>query len=209
MNQEDSKDIKFICVQLPEVLNSSSNVVKEKKRSIQQNIDFLQSLNRPPLLSEIAKLRAIKTSTIIGNKYKSSKHDLGLRVFSLYHSNYKKWIDNESSELLDLEIQFNDYKSPLINSWTIQNLITEIFLIEGFPLHSRIETEARYTHNAVQRVSCDFHAHSLLICLDEEIEPETIRALDLGDNDIFICLDSAISDQDKLRLSDKGMIKTI
>ena len=38
---------------------------------------------------------------------------------------------------------------------------------------------------------------------------DVVYRLDLQQGDIFICLDSAISNLDKLRLSDKGLIKTI
>ena len=45
--------------------------------------------------------------------------------------------------------------------------------------------------------------------LDDQIEKDTIKQLDLNDGDTFICLDSAIDDETKTRLADKGLIKTI
>jgi hypothetical protein len=41
------------------------------------------------------------------------------------------------------------------------------------------------------------------------LHADTIKNLALEDNDIFICLDAAITDQDKMRLDDKGQLKTI
>ena len=64
-------------------------------------------------------------------------------------------------------------------------------------------------NNIVNKVTSEYCKHALLVCLDDKIEKETVANLELGDNDIFICLDSAISTEDKLRLSDKGLIKTI
>ena len=65
------------------------------------------------------------------------------------------------------------------------------------------------SYNDIYRVFSDQFDNSLLICLDNNIEKETIASLSLQTTDIFICLDSAISSEDKLRLSDKVLIKTI
>jgi hypothetical protein len=51
--------------------------------------------------------------------------------------------------------------------------------------------------------------NELIICLDDKIEENLIEELQLDSNTTFICLDSAISNQNKLRLSDRGMIKTV
>ncbi len=82
-------------------------------------------------------------------------------------------------------------------------------LLEGFPLDSIIEQDNAYKKNRVQIVSSDFCEHRLLICLDKKINAETIKTLTLNENDIFICLDTAITDEQKATLSDKGLIKTI
>ena len=71
------------------------------------------------------------------------------------------------------------------------------------------EVVISFTENSVQKVTSDFCEHSLYVCLDKKMENATINALILGDNDIFICLDNAVTDQDKIRLDDKGLIKTI
>jgi adenine-specific DNA-methyltransferase len=61
----------------------------------------------------------------------------------------------------------------------------------------------------VYQVSSDTCDHSLIICLDVNVESDTIEKLDIGELDIFICLDSAITDQAKARLDDKGRIVVI
>lgn len=82
-------------------------------------------------------------------------------------------------------------------------------LIEGFSLDSNIESIGDFKTNKITKVTSEFCDHALLVCFDDKINDETIAQLNLNDKDIFICLDSAITDQDKLRLSDKGLIKTI
>ena len=99
--------------------------------------------------------------------------------------------------------------APLRENWTEKGLLTETMLIEGFSLDSRIENLENFKRNKLKKVTSEFCDHALLVSFDDKINDETIAQLNLNDKDIFICLDSAITDQDKLRLSDRGLIKTI
>lgn len=72
-----------------------------------------------------------------------------------------------------------------------------------------ITKQNQFDVNTVHLVESDFHAHRLWVCPDEHIAPAAIQSLQLAENDVFICLDSALSDEDKLRLSDHGNLKTI
>ena len=76
-------------------------------------------------------------------------------------------------------------------------------------MDSRIEKLEHFKTNKIRKVTSEFCDHELLACFDEKIHDATIGQLDLNEKDIFICLDSAISDQEKLRLADKGLIKTV
>ena len=82
-------------------------------------------------------------------------------------------------------------------------------LLEGFTLCSTIERLEEIKSNNIRKVNSEYSSHALLVCLDEKIAPGTIATLQITGDDIFICRDSAISTVDKLRLSDKGLIKTI
>jgi vancomycin permeability regulator SanA len=82
-------------------------------------------------------------------------------------------------------------------------------LLEGFPLDSTIGVVKDFKKNKVIKISSDFCEHSLFVCLDNTVNAGTIHTLSLSENDIFICLDNAVTDQDKARLDDKGLIKTI
>jgi adenine-specific DNA-methyltransferase len=100
-------------------------------------------------------------------------------------------------------------QEPLVQGWSREGLKYELCLLEGFVLSSILEKQPQYKRNEVVKVSDEYCEHSLLVCLDKEVKPETTKSLELSGNDIFICLDSAISNVDKLKLSDKGLIKTI
>lgn len=135
--------------------------------------------------------------------------DLGFKVYKFHTSSYRHWFDFEGDDVGQLELRFNEHITPLIEGWRPEVLLIEVMLQLGFPLDSRIETLTAFTANTVQRVSSDFHAHSLYACFDATIADETVAALSLKDEDIFVCLDSALTDQTKARLADVCNLRTI
>ncbi len=143
----------------------------------------------------------------LSEAFKKNKSDTGFLSFGLEKSHFRAWRDVEGTDLTALEKAFAEAESPLAKDWTPEGLLTEVMLLEGFPLDSRVEKVAALKKNEVERISHEWHEHSLLVCLDKKVHADTIAALQLTDGDIFICLDTAIDDQSKLRLSDKGMIE--
>jgi adenine-specific DNA-methyltransferase len=191
LNNEDNGNRKFIVVQLPEQIDAGKPASSLGYRNI----------------AELSRER-IRLSSKDAFKGKTSI-DKGFSVFSLQKSNFKPWQNYHGQNPIEVENLFSQFEDPLMESWTEANLTAEVLLTEGFPLDSRIDIDPVYDANRVRRVSSDFHEYSLLICLDSKIKTDTITRLDLGSNDVFICLDRAITDQEKLRLSDKGLLKTI
>lgn len=96
-----------------------------------------------------------------------------------------------------------------MNGWTPEGLLTETLLLEGFPLDSAVTEQAEFKHNQVWRVESDACAHRLWVCFDKKIKDKTLEALALPGEDIFICLDSALPDEAKVRLSDVGNVHVI
>jgi adenine-specific DNA-methyltransferase len=138
------------------------------------------------------------------------KNSLGFHYLALKNSNYKSWKNYKGTSISDLENELDLFnQSPLRKDFTLDGLLTEIILLEGFTLCSTISHLSDVQSNTIRKVTSEYCDHALLVCLDKEIAKTTVAGLQLGENDIFICLDSAISTEDKLRLSDKGLIKTI
>jgi hypothetical protein len=133
--------------------------------------------------------------------------DTGFKVYRLAPSNLKQVKPYTGTNVKELPDWFSG--DPLVEGWKPENLTTEVMLKEGFPIDSTITKLDVYKKNKVYQVSSDSCDHSLVLCLDAHIESDTIEKLDLGELDIFICLDSAISDQTKARLDDKGRISVI
>lgn len=193
LNSESNTRKKFICIQMPELVDQNSSAYKLGFKNI----------------SQISRERIRKASEKL-KKEKATINDLGFRAVSLTNSNYKGWNNFSGTSVEDLQGAIGLFnQEPLIPTWSEPRLLTELMLIEGFTLSSSIEPLTKYEANKVLKVKDEFTEHSLLICLDKEIKEDTIKLFELTGNDIFICLDSAISNVNKLRLSDKGLIKTI
>jgi adenine-specific DNA-methyltransferase len=184
-NIEDGGKRQFILVQLPEVLPIEESNIKT--------------------ISDLAKSRLKNYITEIDKE----NPGLGFKVIKLKKTNFKNWQNVDDPNLNTLEFQFKEFENPLIDNWKEEDLLLEILLIEGFPLDSTIEKDSGCKKNKLIVVSSDFCDHRLLVCLDKKVYAETIMALELSDKDVFICLDSSITDEQKLTLSDKGLIKTI
>lgn len=184
----------FIMVQMPELCNNESEAFKTGYKTI----------------SEISKNRIKRASKRTLNEIPEHNHDLGFRSYCLKSSNYKIWKNYGGTSIQELDKNLELFsQQPLLEEWTQDGLLCEVLLMEGFSLSSEFANQKQYISNRVIKVGDSYCEHSLIICLDKDIKQETIQSLELTDNDIFICLDSAISNVDKLRLSDKGLIKTI
>jgi adenine-specific DNA-methyltransferase len=188
LNIEKNKKINYILVQIPEKIESSENLSNNKQGTISKI-----AINR---IKQEAK----------ASEGKSVDH--GFKVYRLQKSNYNIWKNVEDNQLKALEAQFELFKSSLIDEWKEEDLITEIIMLEGVPLQSDIKSLAKCENN-IKSVSSDFHEHRLLVCLDKKIYDKALSSLELNTNDVFICLDAALTDEQKIILSDKGLIKTI
>ena len=83
LNAEDGGNRKWICVQLPEKLDSSIDTQKP-------TIEFLNSIKKPLRISEVTKERIRRASKKVQDENPDYKGDLGFRVFKLDKSNFKK-----------------------------------------------------------------------------------------------------------------------
>lgn len=185
-NAAEKMNLKFILIQIPEPLPKPEPSVKT--------------------IADLGKSRIRKYSSEISN----NQIDRGFKVIKLAQSNFIPWLNYKGNIVQDLESHINKFnQNPLRENFTDEGLLLEIILLEGFTLCSSRTRVLEIKTNLVIRIQSEYCEHALLVCLDKEIDSQTIDVLSLSGDDIFICLDSAISLEDKLRLSDKGLIKTI
>jgi len=192
LNQEDDGARQFIMVQLPE---STGN----------KKYPTIADIGRKRISLAIKKLNHSKGGQL---KLTSTKK-IEFSSYTLEHSNFKEWRDFSGKDTSQLELRFGKSETPLVEGWKPQNLLAEILLLQGFPLDSKVSTLSEFKANDVQQVTSEFVGHHLYICLDKKVKAETVAKINLRPEDILVCLDSALSDEAKVKLADQCNLKVI
>jgi len=204
LNREDGGERQFICVQLPESTPQDSEARKAGYRSIAEVGE--------ELIRRVIKQMLGDTSQLALLEERDNPEDLGFlgfKVLRLGNSNFKRWRDYQGDDLAQLEDLFDRIETPLLDEWMPADLLTEVLLLQGFPLDSSIMALDAFARNKVLRVSSGVCAHTLYVCLDPEVADGTVDRLALNPEDMFVCLDSALSDEGKQRLADMCNLQTI
>ena len=68
---------------------------------------------------------------------------------------------------------------------------------------------SEFKGNDVQQVTSEFVTHPLFVCLDKKIKAETVAKINLRPEDILVCLDTALTDEAKVKLADQCNLKVI
>lgn len=187
LNREDSGDRRFFLVQLPEPTGSGTQTGADLC------IERIKRASR--------ELRKAANA--------SPKEDLGVRVFKLVESNFRPWKDYTGQSLEQLQMLFDQAEERLIDGWSAEAVLTEVMLLEGFPLDSVVAELPSIRGANVRLVTSTASDFRLAVCLDRNLDRLKPDELPLNSEDIFICLDSALSDQMKLRLAERFHLKTI
>jgi adenine-specific DNA-methyltransferase len=196
-NRANGSQRSFVLIQLPEPINSETRAGKEAANLACQTV------------ADVAKERLRRVIKAARKERKPANgEDLGFRVFRLMSSSYRPWQDYVGDNLRKVTELFAESEHPLVDGWTTEALLFESMLLEGFPLDSEIE-RLPGRKNKVDRISSTTCSHVLVVCLDERIVAETLQSLDVAETDIFVCLDSALTDEAKLQLADRCLLKTI
>ena len=191
MNLEDAGSRRFMMVQLPEPTPEDSIAREAGYHTI----------------AEIGKERIRRVISKISPG--RDGEGLGFKVFRLDRSSFRAWRDYQGDDVGQIEMLYENAQTPLAEGWTREALLTEVMLIQGFPLDSTVTHQPEFRSNMVLEVTATNISHRLLVCLDERIHDEAIEGLKLHGEDTFVCLDSALTDQAKVSLSDKCNLATI
>lgn len=200
-NSEDGLKRRFVCVQLQELIDESHEAYKLGFR-------YILEIGKERIRRVIAKMKKESNGKSSSKREtpedldKLGRVDLGFKVFKLARSNFKAWQDYDGESIQELETLFDQAETPLVKGWKDDDLLTEIMLQQGFPLDSKIARQSGFKSNKVQLIESEACSHRLFVCLDPKIKEDTIKHLELRTEDIFVCLDSAITDQAKMRLAD-------
>jgi len=205
LNKEDGGNRKFILVQLDEEVQD-----EEIKKEFPTVADIC--IERLKRVSE--KYKKENESKLI----KNSEQDLGFKVFRLAQSNFNlkdEFEIQEGQDAEDLKKKYLEWigmfvDQPLVSGWKEIEVIYEVMLKEGLNLNSKIETikikddEFYYVKDEIQNL--DFY-----ITLKDKFSPETIEEIRTSKykGKMFVFLDSALTDSNKINLSAFVRLKVI
>jgi len=202
LNREDGGNRNFILVQLEEEVQSEE-VKKEFKTVADICIERLKRVSK--------KYREDKTLF-------SQHQDLGFKVFRLDKSNFNLKDEFEMAKEKDAKELKKKYlewlgmwvKEPLVPGWKPLDVVYESMLKEGFDLNSKIK-EIKIKNNNFWHITDEKEAQEFFISLDEKINKTTIEEIRTAKykNKLFVFLDKALTDNDKLNLKAFVRIKVI
>ena len=122
LNAEDNGNRRFICVQLPEVMDEKSEAFKAGFKNI----------------AEISKERIRRAGKQIAENYPDKKMDIGFKVFKLTDSHFKQW-QSPSAENLAQQIEL--FVDPVRKETTPDAMLYEILLRLGLKLTAKVRSE--------------------------------------------------------------------
>lgn len=198
LNAEDGGKRKYIMVQLSENLDVNLNTASgELEQTIKNGIEFLDSINKPHLLTEIGKERIRRAAKKIKEDYKDKEGienlDTGFRVLKLDTSNMRDVYYNPADiELNVLENQIDNVKDDR-NEY---DLLFQVMLDFGIELSSAIE-EVQVDSGKYFSVADGF----LCASFDDDIDTDLVKAMAKSKASYAIFKDSSFKkDSDRINL---------
>ena len=162
LSSDENKNLKYIMVQLPENLDENLKTADlNTKKIIQNGIDFLDSIEKPHNITELAKERIRRAAKKIKEETKADI-DYGFRVYRL-----------DSSNMQDVYYKPQDYNQGTLDLFadnvkadrTAEDLVTQIMLDWGLQLSLPIERKT-ILGKEIYAVAGD----SLYCCFDKGID---------------------------------------
>lgn len=198
LNAEDGGNRKYILVQLPEDLDENlKNASGKSAQTIKNGIEFLDSINKPHLLTEIGKERIRRAAKKIKEDFKDKEGienlDTGFRVLKLDTSNMRDVYYNPADiELNVLENQIDNVKDDR-NEY---DLLFQVMLDFGIELSSAIE-EVQVGLGKYLSVADGF----LCASFNDNIDTDLVKAMAKSQASYAIFKDSSFKkDSDRINL---------
>jgi len=186
LNEEDGGDRGLVCVQVPERTSDGSE-------ARQLGYGTIADIGKERIRRVIEKLNEEDASQL--RPEGEQPQDRGFKVFKLTSSNFKIWDGAKASEEPeDLADQLRAFGENVDPDRSREDILYEILLKSGLPLTAeveRLEVEGR----EVYAVSGGL----LMVCLEDHVDEELMRAVVELEPERFVCLDTAFDGNDKLK----------
>ena len=172
MNKEEKSERKFIMVQIDEDLDESlKKATGNNKDTIEEAIDFLDSIGKPHLLTELGKERIRRAGKKIKEESPLTTQDLdtGFRVLKLDSTNMQDiYYSPKDISQADLFSQVDNVKPDR----TGEDLLFQVMLELGATLDSKIETTT-VAGKTIYNVAEGY----LVACFDPDVTDEVVKAI--------------------------------
>lgn len=201
LNEEDQGDRRFICVQLPEPTPEGHEALKVGYKNIAE-------IGKERIRRVIAELQQ-NINNSLDHWSNQDSRDLGFKVFKLAESNYRQW-DSVKRDPQAFIRQMELSSDPLAGRiWLSENVIYEIAIKEGYGLNIVMEHIKNVDANTIIRVTDPDKDQSFYVCLDDNLQLDKLKALEISIEDLFICRDVALDDTTAANLALQCRLKTI
>lgn len=179
LNKEDGGNRKYICVQLPEKCDETSEAYKAGYHTI----------------AEIAKARIRRAGKKIREAQQAEREkakeqlefepqterrlDTGFKVLKLQKSNFKQWHITTDVDIETLAAQIDAFIDPVQEGATTENILYELLLKNGKDLNSRIDyTDGIHIVNGGELALLLEHVSKELVLRIVQMKPRNVIALD-------------------------------
>jgi len=180
LTKEDGVGRRFITVQFPERL---------AEKPVGSELVTIADIGRHRIARAIELFDSQKS---MGGK--PGGNGVGVRSFSLATSNFRGWKGVAEKDADAVATQIEAFADSLVPGWKPENVIWEVALREGYSLTSRIEKMPSSGKRTFWRVTDPDREQSFVICLDDALTLEAVRALKLKKDSLFVCRDAALDD---------------
>ena len=197
---KDGKNRKYICVQMDELCEESSEAYRAGYKTIaeksKERIRRAGAKIRKGIEIEQTKQ---KGQLSFGEDQTVVMPDLGFKVFKLSDSNFKQWRDIQGSNKEEWQQQILNFLDPITENATIDNMVYELLLKSGKDLNSVIEhKKGYYTINGKD-----------LILMLESATQEVIDSILVEHPNKVIALDRLFEGNDQLKTNTVLQMKDI
>lgn len=184
MNCDDKGNRKFICVQLPELIDENIGAYKAGFKNI-------ADVGKERIRRAIQQIKKTTEGKLTFNE---DMIDLGFKVLKLDKSNFKIWEAENVKDPESLQKQLELHIDHIASGSSQEDILYELLLKSGFELTTKIE-KMEIAGKTVFSIA----EGMLLICLEEELTKELIRAMADMKPSRVICLDKGFRNNDQLK----------
>lgn len=217
LNREDGGTRKLILVQLDEPVDESTETGRNALSLGLKTVADI-CIERLRRVSEKYKEEIASSLAASLDDEKDNNLDFGFKVFRLDKSNFNLKDEFEIQEgegVEELKQKYLEWlgvwiDQPLVHGWKNIDVVYEVMLKEGFNLNSMIQ-EIKIKSNNFYYVKDIEQELDFYISLDEKIAKETIEEIRTAKyrNKMFVFLDKALADDDKINFTAFIRLKVI